>query len=95
MFTVRALLVTAGTIFSEGLQCGYYSREGTIHERLLLEIFQCQPQKGPNTPKYGNLEPQIRRKCGYNSRAGTIQEQICQSRGAGTIRERLLFKSGY
>ena len=31
-------------------------------------------------------------KCGYNTRAGTIK--ACPSLGAGTIRERVLFKSG-
>ena len=43
--TVRALLVTAGTIFSWGFQCGHYSREGTIRERLLLQILQISNPK--------------------------------------------------
>ena len=43
--TVRALLVPADTIFFAVFYCGYYSREGTIQERVLIQIFQSIANK--------------------------------------------------
>ena len=67
------------------IKSGYNSRAGTIGK------FHGQPFKLAKKDQKGTF---LVKNCGYNSRAGTIQIGNNISIGAGTIRERVQFKSG-